>query len=137
MKDIVDKIIEDREINRVYDNTYFYKHGEKTETLSVSLVVKQKLPRENIIELKVLHIIRLNLFDMFEAETIPARQRKIVPLMEELEFRMQKAWKFEQDRNKHSWWFQVPHCTCPKIDNWEGCSFGRRIINSSCPVHGE
>jgi len=137
MKDIVDQIIEDRELNHIYENSLVYAHGEKTETLSESLVMKQKLEPKDIIELKAIHIIRLNLFDMFEAETTPARQRKIVPLMEELEFRLQKVWKFEQDRNKHSWWFQVPHCTCPKIDNWEGCSVGRRIINSACPVHGE
>jgi hypothetical protein len=60
-----------------------------------------------------------------------------VAQIEEIEFKLQKTWKFEQDSAKHSYWYEVKGCLCPKLDNSDAMYSGRRIINNSCPFHGE
>jgi hypothetical protein len=52
-----------------------------------------------------------------------------------ISFELQELWGFTKDSTFH-FWFNVPHCTCPKIDNRErmGVDCGR-IISSNCPIH--
>lgn len=62
--------------------------------------------------------------------------RNLANLIEGVEFQLQEAWGFSQDAAFHSYWFRVPHCTCPKLDNQENFGFPQRVINENCPVHG-
>lgn len=54
----------------------------------------------------------------------------------ETEFKLQKAWKFEQDQKFHKFW-DVPHCTCPKMDNIDNYPKGPYVYNADCLVHRE
>ena len=53
----------------------------------------------------------------------------------ELEFELQRLWKFPQNKEFHKYWLSVGHCECPNLDNLERLGYGR-IINLGCPVHG-
>ena len=55
--------------------------------------------------------------------------------IEVLELEMQKQWKFEPSKNKCSYWYQIPGCTCPKLDNAERWGTPNRIYTVNCPVH--
>ncbi len=57
-------------------------------------------------------------------------------LVEEFEFALQEAWGFEKSADHHSHWYDVPHCSCPKMDNRDNWGTPYRIMNVSCIVHG-
>jgi len=122
------------------ENLKIYKNGECISALSPFMVVQQNITNEEIEYLKSLHILKDALFEYMEDLNVETNLRKLhiaVKCLELIEFRMQEKWHFEQDANKHSWWFQVPHCTCPVDDNWERW-FGNaeRVVNQNCPLHG-
>ncbi len=52
------------------------------------------------------------------------------------EFELQAAWGFPQSIDFHSYWYQVPHCTCPKLDNADNFGTSHKYIAGDCPVHG-
>ena len=54
-----------------------------------------------------------------------------------VEFQLQSAWGFPSDANFHSYWYNLPHCTCPRMDNYDARGEVANYINSGCPVHGE
>ena len=78
--------------------------------------------------------------DLFELMIIEKDNRKVlnlyVKLLEALEYDMQRVWGFRQDINCHTWWYRVPNCNCPKMDNADPLMPGR-IIREDCPVHGK
>jgi len=55
--------------------------------------------------------------------------------LEEIEFFMQGFWGFDRDSKFHRYWYMMPGCTCPKMDNEEHWGRGK-IHVSDCPVHG-
>ena len=111
--------------------------------LNSKLVEKQQLSEEDIKELINLHEVRETLFslagqlspDDYEEDRMILRTYAV--LLESLEYNMQRVWKFEQNRNFHSWWYQMPHCSCPHLDNVDRFGTDQRVYLTSCPVHGE
>lgn len=110
--------------------------------LNPLLIEKQKLNEEDVAELECLHNAREVLFEEMEGldpefeEDLPLLKTYVV-LLESLEFNMQRVWKFDQTRERHTWWYRAPHCTCPKMDNADPIMSARgRIINGTCPLHG-
>lgn len=109
--------------------------------LNERLIEKQGLDERDVAELERLHVSREVLFEEMEnlnpeLEEDLSLLKTYVVLLESLEFNMQRVWKFEQDRSKHSWWYRVPHCKCPKMDNADPLMSARgRIINGNCPLH--
>jgi hypothetical protein len=122
-----------------FDRAVKYK-GKIDSHLNPLLILKQKLTEEDVEEIKRLHVIRLELFDYMRKPEVVADKvllHECANGMEMIEFAMQKAWKFDRDRTKHSWWYRVPNCKCPKFDNEERFGVNHRIINLDCPCHGE
>lgn len=62
--------------------------------------------------------------------------RKIVGEITELEFKLQDAWGFDRNQLMHRFW-ELPHCTCPKLDNEDSYGTEYYIVVKSCPLHGE
>jgi len=62
--------------------------------------------------------------------------RTLAQFVETVEFQLQEAWGFDRDDKFHSYWYRVPHCTCPKLDNKDVFGSAIRYINEDCPVHG-
>jgi hypothetical protein len=58
-------------------------------------------------------------------------------LLEELEYRMQHMWGFQENSKFHTWWRKPKTCTCPEDDNKDIMAYGHhRVTSSDCPVHG-
>jgi hypothetical protein len=51
------------------------------------------------------------------------------------EYQVQNAWGFSRDDSYHTWWTDLPGCTCPKRDNEELRGVDAKIINQNCPWH--
>jgi hypothetical protein len=116
------------------DCTLFDGNGKFLMMLNPQLVMNQKLTIDEINELKTLHLIRIKLFERMEKTTDKHQLNISTHLLENLEFALQRAWHFKEDRLLHSWWFQAPYCTCPKNENWEHWGI-KRIINPNCILH--
>ena len=109
--------------------------------LNQRLIEKQGLTDEDVRHLEYLHKIRADLFDLCERidpdDSLGILDlRTYAALLESLEFDMQRVWKFEQNADFHSWWYRIPHCKCPKMDNSDPIFHGRRIFTNMCKIHG-
>ena len=62
--------------------------------------------------------------------------KQLPKIMEEIEYSMQKAWKFEQSKDYHTHWYSFSHCSCPIMDNKEMHGVPQRVLNMGCPLHG-
>lgn len=88
--------------------------------------------RENILNL---HIRRHEIFHEFRLTPVENEEKLAIlaDRLAECEYDLQEAWGFEQDNRYHSYWYQVPHCTCSIRKN-RGV-FNIRLIEPDCPVH--
>lgn len=103
-----------------------------------SVLIKQQKCEENIQEIAKLHYELQSFFKRIEKTPVDKLEKvSIVKEIERIEFAMQKQWKFEQNSNYHTYWYRVPHCTCPTMDNDDLMGCAARYYNSHCPIHGK
>lgn len=116
------------------------------------LVKKQDLSKRDLAQISKLHKKRKKLFkqaeniiknknnprkiEFYNQNIFASKLKKIAKEVEKIEFALQKKWKFKKTRDRHTWWFYIPGCTCPKIDNKERMYTGIRIYSENCPIHG-
>lgn len=117
-----------------------HRHSVGRESLSSHLIKQQNRTEEDIDNIVDLHNELHKAFDHMEAvdledEGAQKHLQDCAIVVKEIEFRLQEAWGFERNEDCHSWWFQVPHCTCPVLDNWDyvGCELA--VITGGCPIH--
>jgi len=111
-------------------------NGKIEMALNPGLILQQGIGVRAIKVLRKLHIKRLQMFEKMEKLSTREELHPYVKKLEKLEFAMQKAWKFSKDAKFHTWWYQAPHCTCPKMDNYDNFGSGMRIISIDCILHG-
>lgn len=110
--------------------------GEPIGLLNEDMIFAQNVTKTGIEKLKKLHIQRHILFLLAaKSQDDSTLLHNLASELETIEFDMQKAWKFEPNRNFHSWWNQIPGCSCPKIDNLDTYGTDLRYMNGNCPVH--
>lgn len=61
--------------------------------------------------------------------------REIGKFLPEIELELQKLWGFEQNLNYYKFW-EVPECTCSKLDSDDNFPYGPYYINDGCDIHG-
>lgn len=113
-----------------------------TVTLNKRLMEKQGIDEEGAKVIIALHDELDDMFTLMDAHNPDDATSRIclhewAMKVEEQEYRLQDAWGFERDRDNHSWWYRVPHCSCPKIDNMDYFGTPFRIYAEGCPVHGD
>ena len=105
--------------------------------LNDRLAQKQRVTDEQLEFLRVSHQIKHKIFEKAKLTKDNKGLRDLAIIFEELEFLQQEAWNFEQDK-KHHRWFDLPGCTCPKLDNGDRVGVtDERIISTDCPAHNE
>ncbi len=105
------------------------------------LIKKQKVSKEQIKELDHLYVLLEGLFTLAKnlqtSNDLTFTSGSIISnTLRDIEFMLQKNWNFEQDENKHSYWYKLPGCECAKMDNQERWGTPYKIITQSCPYHG-
>lgn len=107
--------------------------------LNPMLIKLQNLDTAALKKLAELHTRKDDLFTIAEQwnrDNNLKRLLKGAKELEQIEFAMQRAWKFEEDSNKHTWKILYPGCTCPgPIDQPPYPNYTR--VSSSCKVHKE
>lgn len=110
-----------------------YKEDGNWRALSWQLAEKQNLSEGARRLIVRLHESRVELFKKAAGLKNPRKLKELADELESVEFELQEVWGFERDRLKHSWWYRIPRCACPKMDNSE--RLRGRIIMDGCPVH--
>jgi hypothetical protein len=106
-------------------------------TLNPVLLARQNRSEKDIKKIIELHEELHKVFDEMEAESVENEERlgNLALVVQQLEFDLQEAWGFPKNANYHSWWFQVPHCICPVLDNWDFVGTEYKHYTVGCPVH--
>lgn len=105
--------------------------------LNPDLIKKQKLDDEAVMQIMKWHQFRLSVFDIMAETDDPIWLHRLAAMVEEIEYELQRLWRFPRSRDHHTWWNRVPKCRCPRMDNAERYGTPYRIISGACPVHGE
>ena len=104
--------------------------------LNERLILQQNLSESEVAEILRLHEYKLTIRAKMKA--LPPDNPKIKAYakdLEQVEFLLQDAWKFERNINYHKFW-EAPHCNCPKMDNDDAWPSGHYVRHLGCPVHG-
>ena len=104
--------------------------------LNTKLIEQQNLTSQEVAIITELHELMDKIFAEMEATEDPTRLQECVQTVEDIEFLLQEAWRFPKNRDYHCWWYQVPKCQCPWMDNQERWGTNSRIISGACPLHG-
>lgn len=104
--------------------------------LSTRLALKKSLTSSGLKILKDIHRKRFRLFEKIEAEDDPILLRILANKIDDIEYELQDAWGFDRDKKYHSWWFKLPKCKCPVMDNMDNVGTNYNIISGNCPLHG-
>lgn len=105
--------------------------------LNPVLIERQGLVPADCAKLTKLHerketIFQFARFTDVDTESGLSSLKHVAGLLEELEFEMQETWKFDKDRNKHSWWCLLPGCECnPRYNG----IFPVRDDDTPCKIH--
>lgn len=103
-----------------------------------ALIRKQGIGSDRVEKILRLHIDRLELVDRMR-ELDPTKDLQELLDLEskhrENQYALQEAWGFSRDSSMHDW-FEVPHCSCPKMDNRERKGTQYQIRSLDCIYHG-
>ena len=110
--------------------------------LNNALIEKQGLNQKDVDTIESLHDNMDTIVNMLNSlEWNDENREQIFQLtrsIEILEFTMQKAWRFSQDKAFHTHWLRNNHCNCPRMDNRDPLYFGGgQIHRGDCLIHGE
>lgn len=107
--------------------------------INLALARKQCLDDITIYKINEIQQARSNIHEAMQKMGNAANKhllREIGKFLPEIELELQKLWGFEQNLNYYRFW-NVPHCSCAKMDNDDSYPSGRYYVNLECPVHGE
>ena len=102
--------------------------------LNKVLVDRNNLAEENIANIERLHRVKHYIFEYMNNTDDPEKLKKLANLVELVEYKLQSTWGFNIDKNYHRW-FEVPKCSCPKMDNAQYIGLGYKVINKECKIH--
>ena len=108
----------------------------KEIVLNARLLLSQNVDATNEARIKYLHKIRHYIInEMYINGADRNTLRAFAKMITEIDFELQRSWNFPMDKRFHRF-FDLPHCTCPTIDNLERLGTDYQIINMECIIHG-
>lgn len=115
----------------------FGPNDELLTRLNERLAQRQGVSDEALAALVVSHQLRWLIFEAAEAvKDEPKTLRMLAGVFSALETEQQRLWNFPLDPRFHHF-FELPGCTCPKIDNMERLGTDYMIRSLNCPIHGK
>lgn len=124
-----------------------FLNRKQTAQMAAALGISPRFAQKqdlNVLELgniALLQFVRLRLFHRAKQLRVDRdmdQLRDIMIELREIEFKMQKWWRFEATAQKHTWWCRIPHCKCDYNVNKMKVPAGEpQEITPTCPLHGE
>lgn len=110
--------------------------GEFVTRLSQRLAEKQGVTDDELQALRASHQLRLYLFQIADNNREhPLTLQMLARMFSHLESEQQELWHFGADLNFQRF-FDLPGCTCPRMDNEERLGTPYKIYDTACPIHG-
>lgn len=103
--------------------------------LNEELLLKQKVTEDQFNNLQRLYNELANVFESAYKETDMSRMPIYAIQVEGIEYELQANWNFVQNADYHSYWYKLPHCKCPAMDNADMMGTNMRVTNMACPAH--
>lgn len=107
--------------------------------INLQLAEQRGLSTETILQIERLHAFR----DSFEnsiAFLLGANNRKLTyevgQMLFKIEEELQKLWGFPVNPNYYKFW-DVPYCSCAKMDSNDSYPHGRYAISADCWLHSK
>ncbi len=110
--------------------------GEVISYLNRNLIKQQGISPTSIEAIKAFHILKEATLERMDTEEDHTKLRKLASNITQIEFNLQELWKFKKDKSYHKSW-ELPKCTCPRMDNNDRYPHGPYIINFGCILHGQ
>lgn len=116
-----------------------YQIRDKNNTtlliLNPILIGKQKVKEKNIEKLLEIYIEGLCIeYKMRDEEYLKENRKELTDQWTNNQYKLQELWGFEKNIKMHKFW-NVPNCTCPKLDNEDIYPSEKYWTNANCPVH--
>ncbi len=96
---------------------------------------KDKAGKVKFERLKELHRSRHYVELTMKNTTAPGILKHLGYVWTMIQYALQQEWGFREDPKFHEFW-NLPKCTCPKLDNEDRHPAGKPIFNIDCPIHG-
>lgn len=90
---------------------------------------------ENLDKIKELFEWKYEIYEAMENTDDKDLLKLYAHMVTQNEFDIQVLFKFEPNPNYHRFW-ELPKCTCPKLDNQDRLGTISYLISTSCPIHG-
>lgn len=110
-------------------------NGKPMFILNSFLVHKQNISDEQLEALKLSHQLKHVLFEGARSTSDPLKLKLLAVVFDTLESEQQKLWNFPVNTDFHRF-FDLPGCTCPKLDNDERLGTKYHIYSKNCKIHG-
>ena len=114
-------------------NPYYELEGKKY-VLSISLIKKQGLTQKQVDKIKDLNIERLMTEAQLEKQYSADQIRAWYNVWEQIQFDLQKAWKFPKDSTYHPS-HRLLLCSCPTSENDDRLGHPDKIYSPDCKLH--
>lgn len=112
------------------------RNGKYVTSLNGRMAIAQGVNDDQLEGLKASHLLRRELFQLASERTDNSfALEMLAKVFDCLEDEQQKLWNFKVDPNYHRF-FDMPGCTCPKMDNAERLGTPYKIHSEDCPIHG-
>lgn len=102
--------------------------------LNNNLIKRQNLTLEEIEKLIETHIEKLKVFEKMNLTEDSSELKKLANEVELIEYKLQSIWGFSLNKDRHLW-YEVPKCSCPKLDNKDNNNSKYRVYSLDCLVH--
>lgn len=89
----------------------------------------------NLDKIKELFVIKFNYFLEMDKTEDSKELKKLEKKVWANEKLIMTNFNFKVDKNYFRFW-EMPKCTCPKLDNIDYWGTGNQIYSLTCPVHG-
>ncbi len=107
--------------------------------IDIKLLREQGLSDEEIRDVKKLQSIKKELEEKMDKTTNSKELKELYGIWykNEVSFygKLFKGGTRVNSENLVRFW-ELPHCTCPFMDNHDRYPYGHYVVNCSCPVHG-
>ena len=107
----------------------------KQIVLNAALIRKQNLSVDDVEKIKQLHLERMKIEYRIEKSSDKLILKELSKKWTENQFLLQDAWGFKRDQNYHKFW-EVPKCSCPKLDNLDLYPSAYYWRDVNCVLHG-
>lgn len=112
-------------------------HNDKPTGYSLSkhFIKENDVSVNEVAALQTSHKLKSYIFHLAENAKCDTELKFLAEMFDALEFEQQELWGFDRNRNFH-YFFDLPGCKCPKMDNRDWIGTGRKIYSGDCPIHG-